>query len=257
MLLIKCAWGGTSLHANWRPPSLANTETPIEKATREAANKDGAGAAKKGGYTFTPKEPQTGTGRLFTVSLNHIQKVLADPGKYHPDYDPKAGYELAGLVWFQGWNDSGNKAYGEQLVHFINDWRKELKAPNMKVVCGLLGHSGWKQNTFNGEVNSGMLYASKQPGLKGTVDIVNTLPYMPIELGTLKDIKSACGEDSEEYKEAERVIKRATCKDGTHYFGSAKFIYLTGDAMARKLANLLKGGEPTIYKEAAEIIGDK
>jgi hypothetical protein len=99
-----------------------------------------------------------------------------------------------------------------------------------------------------------MLHASKQADLKGTVDVVNTLPYMPIELGLLKSVEAAYGRESDEYKEAERIISRATCKDGTHYFGSAKFIYLTGDAMARKLANLRAGGEPTIHKEAAEIL---
>jgi hypothetical protein len=253
VLLIKCAWGGTSLNSNWRPPSLANAETPIEKAEREAANKAGAEEAKKKGEEFTPAEPQTGTGRLFEASLTHIKKVLADPGKYHPDYDPKEGYEIAGLVWFQGWNDSGNKAYGEQLVHFIKDWRKELNAPDMKVVCGLLGQNGWKRNTFAGDVNSGMLYAANQPDLKGTVDIVNTLPYMPIELGFLGSMKAAFGKESDEYKKAESIIKRAACKDGTHYFGAAKFIYPTGDAMARKMANLLAGGEPTIFKEAEDI----
>jgi len=43
-------------------------------------------------------------------------------------------------------------------------------------------------------------------------------------------------------------------KDGTHYFGNAKFVYLTGHAMARKLDNLLKGGEPTIHEEAQALM---
>jgi hypothetical protein len=221
VLLVKCSWGGTSLQGDWRPPSLNTEEEP--------------------------------TGERWRWAMEHIQEVLADPGKYHPDYDPKEGYELAGLVWFQGWNDAGNSEYGEQLVTFIKDFRKEVKAPRLPVICGLLGHVGWKLNTFDGPVNSGMLYASKHPDLKGTVDIVNTVKYMPIELGLMKSIKAACGEDSEEYKKAEKIIGRASSKDATHYHGSAKFMYLTGDAMARKLANLMKGGEPTIFAEAAEL----
>jgi len=31
-------------------------------------------------------------------------------------------------------------------------------------------------------------------------------------------------------------------------------MYLTGDAMARKLANLIDGGEPTIHEEAEQIL---
>jgi hypothetical protein len=254
VLIVKSAVGGTSIHVPWRPPSLANAETPIEKAAREEANRKGAEAAKKDGLGFTPKQPQTGTGRLWQASMAHIKKVLADPGKYHPDYDPEAGYELAGLVWFQGWNDMGNPAYGEQLVHFIKDFRKELKAPKLPVVCGLLGHVGWKQRTFDGNPNKGMLYASKHEDLKGTVDVVNTVKYMPIELGMLSSVKAAYGADSDEYKKAERIIKRACSKDGTHYFGSAKFLYLTGDAMARSLANLMAGGEPMIHKEAEALL---
>jgi hypothetical protein len=225
VLIIKCAVGGTSLKQNWRPPSLATDDEPM--------------------------------GPLLKESLAHIRGVLENPGNYHPDYDPKEGHEIAGMVWFQGWNDAGNEEYGEQLVHFIKDLRKEWNAPNMPVICGLLGHASWERNTFDGDVNSGMLYAAKHPDLKGTVDIVNTVKYYPIELGLLKSVGAAYGKESEEYKQAESIIKRATSKDGTHYHGAAKFAYLTGDAMARKLANLLNGGEPTIFEEAARILGEK
>ncbi len=225
VLLIKCAWGGKSLSGDFRPPSLNTEEKP--------------------------------TGTFWKLSMEHIRSVLADPGRYHPDYDPKAGYELAGLVWFQGWNDAGNEEYGEQLVAFIKDFRKEVKAPGLPVVCGLLGHSAWKQTTFDGPVNSGMLYAARHADLKGTVDIVNTVKYYPIELGFKNAVKEAYGEDSGEYKEAERIIGRAASKDPVHYHGSAKFMFLTGDAMARRLANLLAGGEPAIHKEAGAILKAK
>jgi len=223
VLLVKCAWGGKSLKGEFRPPSLSTKEEP--------------------------------TGLYWKLSMEHVRSVLANPGKYHPDYDPKEGYELAGLVWFQGWNDKGNEEYGEQLVRFIKDFRKEVKTPNLPVVCGLLGHSSWKHTTFaDGDVNSGMLYAAQHTDLKGTVDIVNTVKYYPIELNFLGAVKEAYGENSREYKKAEQVIGRAASKDGVHYHGSAKFMFLTGDAMARSLANLIKGGEPTIHKEAESIL---
>lgn len=37
VLIVKCAVGGTSLQGPWRPTSLADTETPIEKVAREAS----------------------------------------------------------------------------------------------------------------------------------------------------------------------------------------------------------------------------
>jgi hypothetical protein len=241
VLIVKVAVGGTSLSGNWRPPSLANAETLIEKAAREA----------NGG------EMDVKVGPLWTTAMAHVKEVLADPGKFHPDYDPKAGVELAGLVWFQGWNDLNNTAYGEQFVHFIKDFRKEVNAPALPVVTGLMGHEAWKQSTFATEPNKGMLYAAQQPELKGTVDVVNTLPYMPVELGYLWDVEKVFGKESKEAEKAADIKARAISKDGTHYFGNAKFVYLTGDAMARKLVNLLKGGEPSIHKEAQEILNDK
>jgi len=238
VLIVKVAVGGTSLQHSWRPSSLANAETPFEKAAREAR-----GEAKN-----------VQVGPLWTKAMAHIKEVLADPGQFHPDYDPKAGVELAGLVWFQGWNDMNNTAYGEQLVQFIKDFRKEVNAPELPVISGLMGHDAWKQSTFATEPNKGMLYAAQQPELKGTVDLVNTLPYMPVELGFLWNVEDIFGKDSKEAEKANYIKKRAVAKDGTHYYGSAKFVYLTGDAMARKLANLLKGGEPTIHKEVEEIL---
>ena len=254
VLLVKCSWGGTSVHVPWRPPSLANAETPIEKAEREKKNKEGAASAKKNGNSFTPAEPQTGPGGCWERAMAHVQKVLADPGKFHPDYDADAGYEIAGLVWFQGWNDLPNKAYGEQLVHFIKDFRKEVKSPKMPVVTGLVGHATWANTTFDSNVNSGMLYASKHKDLMGTVDVVNTVKYFPVELGLLKSVKAAFGEESDEYKKAQATIPRSCSNSGLHYFGSAKFLGLTGNAMAHKLHNLNKGGKPSIHKEAEDII---
>jgi len=238
VLIVKCSWGGTSVHSNWRPPSLSNFETPIERATRQAAGRD----------------RQTGTGPCLQRTLAHIRSVLADLGKYHPDYDPDEGYELTGLVWFQGYNDMGNPAYGQQLAAFIKDFRKEVEQPRLPVVCGLLGGNSWKNTTFDGNVNSGMLYAASDPSLKGTVDIVNTVKYNPIELNFCNAVKAAYREGSAEYKKAEEIRSRAISNMGFHYHGSAKFFLLTGDAMARSLANLVKGGEPTVHKEAETIL---
>lgn len=240
LLIVKVAVGGTSLQDSWRPPSLAKSETPIEKAAREARG----------------EERDVAVGPLWTKAMAHVKEVLADPGQFHPDYDPEAGYELAGLVWFQGWNDLGNEAYGEQFVHLINDFRKEINAPGLPVIAGLMGHEAWKQNTFVTEPNQGMLYAAQHPELKGTVDLVNTLPYMPIELSLTWDVEKVFGKESKEAEKAKSIRERAVSKDGTHYFGSAKFTYLTGDAMARKLVNLIKGGEPTIHDEAQALMKD-
>ncbi|MBX2852403.1 MAG: sialate O-acetylesterase [Phycisphaeraceae bacterium] len=59
-----------------------------------------------------------------------------------PGYKKEDGYELAGLIWFQGWNNmvgGGNPAYTEQLAHFIRDMRKDLGAPGLPFVIGEMG----------------------------------------------------------------------------------------------------------------------
>ena len=72
--------------------------------------------------------------------IEHVQKVLKDIKRVVPDYDPKQGYELAGFVWFQGFNDyvddwtypdqmkpGGYDQYAELLGHLIRDVRNDLR----------------------------------------------------------------------------------------------------------------------------------
>lgn len=119
ILIIKTAWGGKNLHTQFRSP--------------------GAG------------EP----GEYYTKMVDHVNKVLADPGKVCPAYDPKEGYSIEGFVWFQGWNDmtdrntypkrdqpGGYDLYSEILRHFIRDVRKEFKAPKMPFIIGVMGTGG-------------------------------------------------------------------------------------------------------------------
>ena len=95
------------------------------------------------------------TGVYYRLMLEHIRKVLGDIKAVYPAYDAKAGYELAGFVWFQGWNDmvdggtyptrgqpGSYDAYSKNLAHFIRDVRKDLKAPKLPFVIGVMGAGG-------------------------------------------------------------------------------------------------------------------
>ncbi len=253
ILLVKCAWGNTALSGAWRPPSMDGKETPQEKANREAWNDVMAARAKENGTEYKPKGPPEKTDELaycWGMTLPQIDKVLADPGKYHPDYDPKVGYEVAGLVWFQGYSDMNNSAYGELLVEMIQYMRDKVKAPKMPVVCGALGMPAYKHLAFSGDVNGGMVQAAQHPDLKGSVDVVNTARYFPVELGFAQSYrKSLTDKESPAYKEVDAVIKRAVSNKGFHYEGSAKCFLLMGDAMGRSLVNLMNDGEPTILEK--------
>ena len=119
ILIIKTAWGGKNLHTQFRSPSAGDP------------------------------------GEYWTKMVKHVNKVLADPKKVYPDYDPDQGYSIEGFVWFQGWNDmvdsktypqrgkpDGYKLYSETLRHFIRDVRKEFKTPKMPFIIGVMGTGG-------------------------------------------------------------------------------------------------------------------
>lgn len=63
-----------------------------------------------------------------------------------PSAGPEQGYELAGFVWFQGWNDMCNRhhleQYTENMIHFISDVRKEFNKPDLPFIVGILGVYG-------------------------------------------------------------------------------------------------------------------
>ena len=133
-----------------------------------------------------------------------------------------------------------NTAYGELLAQLIRDFREKVNAPDMPVVCGTLGMSGFKNSAFSNAVNQGMVEASEMPDLKGTVGMVNTSPFYPLEFDLLQQVMHSSDKESQQYQEALRIKQRATSEKGFHYHGSAKCFLLIGDAMARSLADLMK-----------------
>ena len=252
ILLVKCSWGNTALREAWRPGSLDGAETPIEKAEREAWNTAETAAAKAEGREPKLRAAPEKTGKpswAWNMALPAIRKVLENPGAYHPEYDPAKGYDIAGMVWFQGYSDMGNPAYGEQLVEMIKWFRSEIKAPNMPVVCGSLGVGAYYSNALTGNVSGGMVKAAQSPELKGSVDVVNTGRFYPLELDAADNLRKLYPKDSPEAVTLNQFVAKTVSNKAFHYRGSAKFFMLTGDAMARSLANLMAGGEPTIHAE--------
>jgi hypothetical protein len=129
--------------------------------------------------------------------IKYIKTVLADPGKYHPAYDPKQGYEVAGFVWFQGFNDkiagtaypNGDKpgGYGKYswlLTELIHKVREEVKTPKMPVVIGVFGQGGMldKPDPFR----EGMAAPASYEEFKGTVAAVRTAPFLDTRIDEIK-----------------------------------------------------------------------
>jgi alpha-galactosidase len=147
ILIIKAAWGGKSLNTDFRPPSAGPCEFDESVLNRLREQGKDIEAIKA--------EKQEATGVCYRQTIDHVHAVLANIKSVYPDYDEKTGYELAGLVWFQGWNDmvdggtyprredaGGYDAYSTVLCHLIRDFRKDLTAPNLPFVIGVMGVGG-------------------------------------------------------------------------------------------------------------------
>ena len=126
-----------------------------------------------------------------------VKKVLADPKRVYPQYDPAQGFELAGFVWLQGWNDMvdghvypGNKPdrfalYSDLLGHLIRDVRKDLNVPKMPFVIGVMGVGGAKPGADVVAFREAMTAPSLLPEFKGNVAAVQTAPFWSEELGAV------------------------------------------------------------------------
>lgn len=105
VLLVKTAWGGKSLYADFRPPSAGGTVGPF-----------------------------------YTQMITEVREALADKKAMPPGARTA---KLAGFVWYQGWNDGCDPQhavpeYEQNLVHLIRDVRRDLGAPELPVVVGEL-----------------------------------------------------------------------------------------------------------------------
>jgi alpha-galactosidase len=183
VLIIKTSWGGRSLNTDFRPPSAGQYKLP--KAVQDVWDQypQGAhGVPKLEDRKKWQEEKDAATGFMYRAMIEHVRKVLKDIKQVCPEYDEKAGYEIAGFVWLQGFNDlvdgttypNGNyDEYSRLLAHFIRDVRKDLSAPKMPFVIGVLGVDGEKNVNFR----KAMAAPAKMPEFKGNVIAVDTAPF--------------------------------------------------------------------------------
>ncbi len=187
VLLIKTAWGGKSLYKDFRPPSSGGEVGPY-----------------------------------YTKMLEEIREALADLKKHFPDYDG-GGYELAGFVWFQGWNDMCTAPavpeYEQNLVNLIQDLRKELKSPSLPVVIGELGNGGPNATGNMAAFRKAQAAAAARPEFRGNVVFVETSQFA-------------------------RPREESPCTGhGHHWYANAESYFLIGGALGQGMSGLLKTGE--------------
>lgn len=280
VLIIKTSWGGRSLHTDFRPPSAG--PFVLAKETQELWDKHPEGAHGIPKAEDRPKfyaEKTASTGVFYREMIAHVKMVLKDIKRVVPDYDENQGYELAGFVWFQGFNDyvdggvypkqntaGGYELYADLLGHFIRDVRKDLSAPKLPFVIGVMGIDGMRGNK-----NGPMMHfreAQRKPStldeFKGNVLAVETAPFWDDDLEAFverkervydkleQEFRKAKPMPTESEKEAARKkaldeefkpdeLKRlnsGVSNGGYHYLGAAKIIAPIGKAFAEALVGV-------------------
>ena len=218
--------------------------------------------------------------------LELVNKVLKDINRVYPDYNAKDGYELSGFVWFQGWNDmvdggtyanrgqpGSYDAYSKVMAHFIRDVRKDLKAPKLPFVIGVMGAGGpiekyppqkMRYAGIHGEFRKAMAAPASLKEFKGNVKAVWTEKYWDNQLSELSDRKGKLNTKNRELsknkslsreerqkqlaayqkelftEEELKILEVGVSNAEYHYLGSAKVLGLIGKAFAEAVNELSK-----------------
>lgn len=148
VLLVKTAWGGKSLYADFRPPSAGGKVGPC-----------------------------------YELLLQQVRAVLADPGVAHAPWRGRAAM-LSGLVWWHGWNDGCDPEhavpeYEANLVHLIRDLRRDLAVADLPVVVAELT-GPWVDPTEPQwrSIRAQQAAAAKRDEWRGTVTFVPTAAFV-------------------------------------------------------------------------------
>ena len=178
VLLIKTAWGGKSLYRDFRPPSAGGE-----------------------------------TGSYYLKMVAEIREALANLRKDFPGYDG-APVELAGFVWYQGWNDGVNAKialpeYEHNLTCLIHDIRKEFDAPRLPVIIGELTGAWVEAPKEWTALRKAQAAVANHPEFKDNVVFVPTREF----------VRQA--EDS------------PNPSHGHHEFGNAETYFLVGEALGK------------------------
>ena len=217
ILIIKTSWGGKSLNYDFRPPSSG--EYQLDEKQKASADAD---------------EIRQNAGLYYRMMNEAVHEVLDNLKDNHPAYDPEAGYEIAGFVWFQGYNDQFSDAfrdnYKDNMINFIKDVRKEYKTPKMPFVIGVLGTGQTAEKVAENAVSVAQREAAKYPEFKGNVLAVES--YTEYDLDALKVFNSG-------WKEHNLEWDTVGSDRPYHYLGSGKFFVRLGDSFAAAMAKLI------------------
>ena len=283
ILIIKAAWGGKSLNTDFRSPSSGPyvfSETQIEQFKKQGKELEAIRAAKV-----------EATGHYYRLMVEHVNRTLEHIGDLVPSKHLENGYALAGFVWFQGWNDmvdrgtyprrdqpGGYDAYSSAMTHFIRDVRRDLSAPELPVVMGVLGVGGpiekylpdqKRYENIHRNFRTAMAAPALMQEFQGNVVAVLTENYWDMELRDLRAKENGVRQKlrqiqsqqkleraeqnallerlrAEAFTDAEReILAKGVSNAEYHYLGSAKIMAQIGRGFAEGLLGLMEEHEGT------------
>ncbi len=225
VLIIKTAWGGKSIDRDFRPPSRGYPESINEMLEK----------GKKRNPNLTMDEIKKSYGHFYRQMIEEVKQVTGDLKTYAPNYQGQ-GYEIAGFVWFQGFNDqfgpTSVEDYEDNMVAFIKDVRKDLGVKDLPFVIGAMGHGGKNQKGKAKQIADAQVAASKHSEFNGTVHTIRTAQYWDEEAQAAFEKYWVDRKNRDVKKWQEFGNDRPY-----HYLGSPVFFYTVGkefgDAMIK------------------------
>ena len=146
ILLLKVAWGGRSLAVDFRPPSAGGT-----------------------------------TGPYYLSMLAQVYATLGRLDNLFSEYSQLPGYEIAGFVWHQGWNDGCDMnmtaEYETNLAHLIRDVRTDLGVPHLPVSIGVSGFHGFTPDVRRDAIVAAQFAVAAYPEFSTNVVAVETRSF--------------------------------------------------------------------------------
>lgn len=233
VLLVKAAWGGHSLYQKFRSPSAglpSEEKLAAELAQAVERTRNTNEKRKQNNPLPTMEDIKSGYGVSYRAMMEEVNEALTNYETTFPELKGSKP-EIAGFVWFQGWNDQYNGAeteYASNMAHFIRDVRKDLKAPELPFVIGVMGQNGSKEAKGAMKVIQEAQLAMKEalPGVKAVHTDVLIDKAAEALYPTWKD-------NFEEWE-------KTGSDHAYHYLGSAIWFNRMGRAFADALLELQK-----------------
>jgi hypothetical protein len=234
VLIIKTAWGGKSIGRDFRPPSSG---LPPDKKLKDILQQTNKRNKEQNKPEISLDDVKATYGKFYRQMMNEIDTTLRELKTRFPEYRGQ-GFEIAGFVWFQGWNDMFDPDfladYAKHMANFIRDVRKDLNSPNLPFVIGQMGQGGPDGASESMQkIKDAQAAMEKIPEFKGNVKVVRTDLFW--------DTKAA--ELVKNWRDHVEEWEKVGSDYGYHYLGSAITFSKIGSAFGRAMLQLIKSDE--------------